>query len=636
MTDPALDFWLRYVAMEGGMHEPAGDATFVLLPSALSERYRLPDELRVTADPDVARDDGVTLLTHGHPLLAESAECLLAAGDAGVIRLARTASVPPSPEVLLGALRDAVPVDHGKIDVEEAPQAVWHLVVRVGALVTFELSAEDRFQEQAERWIDVPSRRELAPAVADRLSRAAHDDGAADAVTGTGDVWPAVSEAHRLIDMAAQSRRAELAVEVSGAHEAERERAVVYYADVIAGIEKRLAAAADDRKAVLEQRLLSTREERERRLGEIAEKYSASHAIRPYRLHVVEIPAIRLRADVRRGDRRYPMVFDWLLSAGDFAPVRCPSCGSEAPLVAGKQNFGCKTCLASRSEPTPKRAAPPREQLGPAAAKPGPAEKATAKPAPDKPSARPAVPPRAKPAAKPARMAPERIADQLWTSVAKGHAGNAGRMLAPGSPAEVLYEVLGPSGLTQVIGFPPDMAPYRYSSGRYRMPAGSRVLVAGELEGDDETTLPYFLGGLDGLVAEVLPCPAFADGRLSSGYWWGEPGDVRWRPSRVPREADIDPVARILLGTGPTWHGLCVAARSVAAWERIADSHQRILDGREPREAAAAVDRLISYRAGGRGTFADAAVVYRVAESAVRAADRVIRPALDLAPGRPW
>jgi hypothetical protein len=233
-------------------------------------------------------------------------------------------------------------------------------------------------------------------------------------------------------------------------------------------------------------------------------------------------------------------------------------------------------------------------------------------------------------------MAAEKIAEQLWTSVAKGHAGNAGRVLAPGSPAEVLYEVLGPSGLTQVIGFPPDVAPYRYSSGRYRMPAGDRVLVAGELEGDDETTLPYFLGGLDGLVAEVLPCPAFADGKLSTEYWWGEPGDVRWRPSRVPREADIDQVARILLGTGPTWHGLCVAARSVAAWERIADSHQRILDGREPREAAAAVDRLISYRAGGRGTFADAAAVYRVAESAVRAADRVIRPALDLAPGRPW
>lgn len=637
MADLALDFWLRHVAMEGGLHESAGDATYVLLPPTLSERYRLPNELRVTADPDIARDDGVTLLTHGHPVLADSAESLLASGDVGIVRLARPSSVPPGPDVLLGALRDAVPVDHGKIDVEEAPQAIRHPVIRVGALVTFELSAEDRFQEQAERWIDVQSSRQLTAAVADRLTRAAVDDGAANAaVTGPGEVWPAVSEAHRLIDAAALSRRAELAAEVSGAHEAERERAAAYYADAIAGIEKRLAAAADDRKAMLEQRLFSTREEGKRRLAEIAEKYSASHAIRPYRLHVVDVPAIRLRADVWRGNRRYPMVFDWLLPAGDFAPVRCPSCGGEAPLVAGKQNLGCETCLPPRAEPAPKSAAPGKPAPAKAHEETTFAKPAPAKPAPAKPQVNTTVPPRVKQAAKIARMGPEKITEQLWTSVAKGYAGDASPVLVPGSPAEILYEVLGPSGLTQAIGFPPDVAPYRYAVGGYRLPAGSSVLAAGELEGDDDSKRPYFLGGLDGLVAEVLPCPVYADGKLSHGYWWGDPGDVRWRPSRVPREADIDPVGRILLGTGPAWHGLCVAARSVAAWERIADSAERILDGRKPREVAAAVDRLISYRAGGRGTFADAADVYQVAESAVRAADRLIRPVLALGPGRPW
>jgi hypothetical protein len=638
MTDPALDFWLRHVAAGGGLHEPSGDATYVVLPPALSERYRLPEELRVTADPDIARDGGVTLLALGHPVLSDSAERVLASGDVGVVCLRPPASVPPSPDVLLEALRDAVPVDHGKIDVADPPAAVRHPVVRVGALVTFELSAEDQFQEQAERWVDVPSRRLLPTVITGRLSRAEPDEALAPDLAGPGDVQAAVAEAHRLIDAAALARRAELAVGVRDVYQAERARAVSYYADAVAGIEKRLATAAADRKAVLEERLRATREEEARRLAEIAEKYAASHAIRPYRLHVLEVPALRMSAEVLRGNRRYSMTFDWLLPAGAFAPVRCPSCGSDTPLVAGKQSLGCESCLSARSQPVlPDPRSVPAVTTTPAAGpvaapSPGPSPKAQAKPAP---AGKP-VPPRAKQAPKRPAPPPGKLAERLWTQVAKGPAGNASPVLAPGSPAEVLYEVLGPSGLTQVIGFPPDVPPSGYSVGGYRMPAGHGVLAAGTLYGSNDDDRTYFLSGQDGLVAEVLPSHVLQDGRLSPGYWWSDPGDPHWRPSRVPGDADIDVVGRILLGTGPSWNGLCVAARSVAAWERIAGSHERILDGRTPRVAAAAVDRLIAYRAGGRGTFADAAAVYRVDEAAVRSADRAVRPALALAPGRPW
>lgn len=45
---------------------------------------------------------------------------------------------------------------------------------------------------------------------------------------------------------------------MSGAYQAERARAAAYYADAIAGIERRLATAPEDQKAVLEQRLRST------------------------------------------------------------------------------------------------------------------------------------------------------------------------------------------------------------------------------------------------------------------------------------------------------------------------------------------------------------------------------------------
>ena len=363
--DPALAFWLRHVAAEGGLWEPAGDSTYVVLPPVLRDAYRLQEELQITADPDVAREDGATLLALGHPVLAEAAERVLASGDAGRRVLARPASVRPGADVLAAGVRDAFPVDHGRIDLAGEPAFVWHPVVRVGALVSYELSAEDQFQEQAERWVDGPARCLLPPGLAERLSRAAVDGrDAPGPPTGDapdGDLLAAVAEAHRLIDADAGARREVLSDQVRDAHEAERARAAAYYADAIAGIERRLATAPGDRKPVLEQRLRSTREEEARRLAEIAEKYEARHFIRPYRLHVIEVPALRVPADVRRGDRRYPMTFDWLLPAGAFSPVRCPSCGGDAPLVAGKQKLGCERCLPR----TPAPSVPSRRRGGP-------------------------------------------------------------------------------------------------------------------------------------------------------------------------------------------------------------------------------------------------------------------------------
>ena len=303
----------------------------------------MPEELRVTADPDVAREDGATLLAAGHPVLAEAAEHVLASGDTGHLVLVRPASVPPGHDVLLAQARDAFPVDHGRIDLSGEPAFVLHPVILVGALVTYELSAEDRFQEEAQHWVDLPSRRELPADLVARLCRAEVDEQARP--HSPEGLLPGVAEAHRLMDVGAAARRQALAAEVSDACQAERGRAAAYYADAISGIERRLATAPADRRAVLEQRLRSTREERARRLVEIEEKYQARHAIRPYRLHVVLIPALRVPADVLRGDRRYPMRFDWLLPAAAYAPVRCPSCGGEPRLVAGKQKLGCQACL---------------------------------------------------------------------------------------------------------------------------------------------------------------------------------------------------------------------------------------------------------------------------------------------------
>ena len=358
IADPALEFWLRHVAADGGLWEPAGDSAYVVLPGPLRDAYRLPEELRVTADPDVAREEGATLLTAGHPVLAEAADRVLAAGDVGYLVLDRPAAVPPGRDVLQAEVREAFPTDHGRIDLSGEPAFVLHPVVRVGALVTYELSAEDRFQEEAERWVDASSRRELPAALARSLSKALCTE--RTVVPPAENLLPAIGHAHRLMDSAAVSRRAVLAAEVSGGFEAERGRAAAYYADAIAGIELRLAAATPDRAAVLRERLRATREEQARRLAEIAEKYEARHVIRPYRLHVLLVPALRVVADVLRGSRRYPMSFDWLLPTGVYAPVRCPSCSAEAALVAGKEKLGCEACLP----PKPPTVAPAAKAPG--------------------------------------------------------------------------------------------------------------------------------------------------------------------------------------------------------------------------------------------------------------------------------
>lgn len=625
VADPALGFWLRHVAAAGGLWEPDGDTTYVVLPPPLRDAYRLPEELRVTADPDVAREDGATLLAAGHSVLAEAAERVLASGDSGHLMLARPASVPPGHDVLLAAVREAFPVDHGRIDLSGEPAVVLHPVIRVGALVTYELSAEDRFQEEAQRWVDVPSRRELPADLIARLDRAEVDEQLSRSGPQQPEgLLPAIAAAHRLMDSGATARRQALAAEVSGAFQSERGRAAAYYADAITGIERRLAAAPADRRAVLEQRLRSTREEQVRRLAEIAEKYEARHVIRPYRLHVIQVPALRVPADVLRGDRRYPMSFDWLLPTGTYAPVRCPSCDGEAPLVAGKLKLGCETCL------------PPKP---PAATPAAPGVPATARPAPAAPAVRPpaaSVPPRAKRQAVPPKVRKEQqkatatLAERLWCAVAADDRRTLSRILYPGSPAAALDRVLGPAGLCRVLGMPPAEELARFAA------ETSGDVITGALLGSAGTECPYHIYCRGGQAVEVLPFPVSRDGAFWQFYWWGPRPGARWAAGRIVPAKGLDQVQVPLAVTGTSWNGLPIAARALAAWGRMAADHERLLSAHAPDTLAAAVNRLVACRAGGRATFAEAAARFRVPEQDVRRADRAVRAPLALGPGQPW
>jgi hypothetical protein len=348
------------------------------------------------------------------------------------------------------------------------------------------------------------------------------------------------------------------------------------------------------------------------------------------------------------------MTFDWLLPAGAYAPVRCPSCGGEAPLVAGKAKLGCETCLpqipAAAAAPVPAAPAVP----GPAARAPaasGPRAPAASgprsgpasgdaqpesggrqpasrrAPAPPRAKRQPAMPPKVR---KERQKATGTLAERVWRAVAEGDIRAPGKILLPGSPAAALVRALGLAGLTRVIGMPPGEAPERFVA------ETDGTIVAGTLLGHRGAECPYHIYCRDGQAAEVLPFPLQADESFWPFYWGGRrPGD-RWATGKIAAAPGLDPVEGLLVSAGSSWNGLPVAARSLAAWERITDDHEPLLSAHAPRALAAAVQRLVAYRAGSRAAFAEAAGAYRVPEGEVRRADRTVRRLLALGPGQPW
>ena len=341
-TDAGVSFWLDYVAAAGGLWENSGDTALSLLPDDVQHRHGQPEELAVTADPDAAREYGATLLTPGHPLLSGAAEFVLATGDCEALRLAPTSQRRPTTDQLLDHARGQFAADHGRLDLQGAPRPAFRQVLRVGALVTYALSSDDQFQEQLETWVDVTTCLTLpAVSTADLRSRIPeqHPD-RSDVDPRSADLVPALAAANDVLSEEADLRERELSRDVLARHEAERQRAVDYYQEAEASLRRRMGSAAPDRAATLNARIASTAGERDRRLAEIDEKYRARRALLPFRLQLVTVPVIRADVEIRRGERRYPMVLDWNPTVRGYFAERCPHCRSTAVLVAGKDRLG--------------------------------------------------------------------------------------------------------------------------------------------------------------------------------------------------------------------------------------------------------------------------------------------------------
>lgn len=621
ITDPGLQFWLRYVEAEGGLTEPRGDSALAVLPSALGERYELPEELVVTGDPDVAREEGATLLAPGHPVLERAADEVLSSGDAGRMLISVPATRPPDADGLRDKARDQLTVDHGKVEVTGTVTKGVRPVLRVGVLVSYTVSAEDHYQERIECYVDAACRRELPGPDAVRLEGLPRT--APEQPADLSRVMAALGVARRVIDSRATQRRTALAGQAGGALEAELARAEVYYRDVLATIDSRRAKADADRRELLDARAEATGEERSRRLAEIREKYQAAHEIRPYRLHVYDIPVWRVPVDVRRGDRRYPLTLEWLIPLGRFGEVRCPHCDAPEPLVAGKTRLGCTSCL-------PKA---PVQVVAPA-----PPE--VARPAPVAPARPPERKPR--PVAAPAPLSPakivkagDKLSAKVWEAVVNRDRGLS-RLCAPDSPAAAAVKLFGHDGAAMAIGLPGTVTPIASAS---RTDASEEPYATrGVVETSTGRRYPFLLwwrmDGATPLIEEILPFDGAAGPARLPQWSYHADQETLFDPP-APR-VHWGPVGELLRRTGTPEHGLPILLRCLAAWWRLPGEAALLAAHRAP-VLAAALERMICYRAARPGSrYADVAAAYRVAEAAVRAASADLQAQLSLSATKVW
>ena len=644
LAEGGLRFWLGCVERAGGLWEDAGDSTVVVLPPRMQEEYRHPDEVRVTTDPDVAREDGATLLLPGHPWLVQAAESVLGEGDCGLVRLARPASPPPTTEQLLAAAREQFPVDHGRIDAAGGAVPGVRRLVRVGALVTYAVSSDVSFQELADCWVDVASCLEAPDDVVARLSRLV------DAEQSEGPVGPppeeqlapALRHAHERIDQRAAERESDLSRQVADERAREEKRAVAYYDEALRSLQRRMDTAAPDRAATLSAKMANTRAERDRRLAEIAEKYHATHTIRPFRLHVIGVPVLRLAVDVRRGERRYPLVLDWLLPARRFAGIRCPACRSTAPLAAAKAGLGCLDCLGKpdpRPEPAPVAGRHRLAQPTPPPAPPPPAPPAQVRrprPRPERVGPSPSrTPPRTPQAV---RKAGHKLAASMWELAVAGDR-RIQRGYAPHSPAAAMHALFGAGGPLRAVGVDGEVpVSMSTSDSQPSGPGSDTLLVDGVLHTASNSygyQLCWRFAGTTALVEEVTPFP---------GAYWPRQPEPRYHPAGLvgrrlyaaapPPRASLDAVASTLWRS-VTRYGLPLILRCLAAWWRVPDAGQ-LLAAHPPDVLAAAVARMVAYRAGAGGRYEETAAAFGVDVAAVRTAAAGLQRLLHLSGDRPW
>ena len=620
----ALSFLLDVAEAEGGLCDRGPDTSLMVLPRPLRERFDLDEEVAATSDPETAREDGALLVVHGHPVIDRAASLVLDRGDVGLAHLPWPGSAPPGASDIVLRAREAIQVDHGRIDPAGTPPVeVYVPVLRVGVLVSYATSLEDRFQECEEVWVDAADGRPLSPALRAWLQARTPDPGAGRRPQLPADVPRAIGAAHAQIEARATTRQAELARQTRSVGEDEAARARAYYRGILESLERRRAGATAEQAAVLDAQAEVTLAERDRRLAEIAERNEARHELRPFRLHLIGLPALTVLATVRRGERSYPLALTWLLGGPGLRAPACPQCGALAPLVAGRERLGCSACQPRKAvtvgEP-PEQAPKPPAIRQPADGAAGAGTRAPDHSAPGKPAAlarphpgqpargappappaagraspaRPPVPARASPGRRMPRSQPvstappdsddsvERVVAQIGNALAIDlfEAAVTGkecstRRVRKNSPMAALLRLYGSPGPLRAIGVAPDaFAIDMEVLGTWLR--GDSAATSGAIEttqGRRPFSLTWRLGRQPGMIGEVLPYESPL-GHLR------EPGQLRPGVASVVTQPPapsvvLDPVAAQVWRLAVPSTGLHLAVRALALWWQVRPSLRR-------------------------------------------------------------
>jgi hypothetical protein len=642
--EPALSFWLAYAEREGALVEDQRDHALVLLPHALQEESGLPEDVTVTSQPDLAREDGAVLLIAGHPALERAAGSVLAEGDTGSAYLPWPASRPPSRSILESRARDCVSVEHGRIDAAGEPIAAYLPLLRIGAMVSYAASLTLRFQEQEEVWVDArtgltPSRRVLM-AARDR-SHLPRPDGQGRELAA--DLPLAVWTGHSQLELRALARERSLGTHARRALDSELARAEAYFDATQQSIARRRATAPVDRARLLDAQAEATQAERARRRHEIEDEYRPQHEIRPFRLHLVHLPAFVLPVSVRRGSRTFQFQLTWVAAAAEFVSVRCPACGTAEPLVVTRDRLGCRACTPSAP------AAAPAQRAG----IPGAATNAVKPPSP-----RPTPPPPApapapvtagtkRPAAKRARSteAPRRsestfnertgnkLAFAFWQCVASGDRWPR-QKAARDSPLRAVYRLYGNEGPARAIGIPAGHLVDEMNATTYPTEPGAPELSIGSVTARGQSYRYAMLWSMQAgkaVLGEVMPAPH----PLALPPIHGEDAELGWRlRESAPEPAvELDPVASTLWDTELEDSGLPFAIRCLATWWRVEGSP----DPSSPSGAvAAAIACAVARAAGVRRMRARTATIYETDLASVVSVEEELKAELRLDGGRGW
>lgn len=593
-TTPELDLWLTFARRAGAIHDTDGDGGFlVVLPVALQRAFDLSEELEVTASPDAARDTGATLLCAGHPLADAVASTVLTEGDAGERWVAWPAGVPRADQLLESA-RAFLPVDHGRVDAGDPPRALYAPLLRVGALVTYTI--DQRYQEREEIWVDGRS-----GAPVGRIDEALFVPRQVAARTvAAPDVVRALDGADAMLSRRAERRLHVLQTASAAALAEETDRAIAYYRDALHSLERRRHTAAPERQAMYTARIEATARERDRRVQEVGEKFQPRRESRPFRLHLVHCPALDVPLIVRRGERAYPLTLTWLVPHSAFVAVRCPGCGAEEPLVAGRSHLGCRSCLARPAAPAEPEIAVQGTRV---------ALKAQAAPPVDRAAAPP--PPRAATRPREAEGIQRRLeaqrrkrdaaairAQQTRSSGRHEHVGDRlsfdlwrasamrkrlpERQVVPDSPFAVLQRLFGTLAAQVALGIPVAAIPDSSTSATTSL-GPETGFTWGTVRTGGGSEYRYLLRWRAlrnrALASELYP----SSQRLS---FWDPTGDPSLAPWTVPT------LEALLWSTDIARIGVPAVARCIAMWSAM----RPMLEHIEPATAAAALATFVARR----------------------------------------